>query len=393
MGNCQCVEVTSNGSVNEIRIDKYLVKNNLKKKQIILETNQEDEEDILCIDKYKNAKTGFENFKKNNPKMNRLDLVNIINESQKSEILFEDFSYLSKKTVETSLDYYQMSKTMFEFLNSIRLNPEKYVTTITNIINEFSNSQTMSTNHSNGQVNELEKSINNIKDLRKSYNSERSHTSNLPINEQIKSYLMQEQNLSNLIDLRDTLLKMIESADKKTDFVLWSEKVYLTAYEYLIEVEEKVTNNNEYIQKSSSQRISEKLKINSICTEFNFNAASNFSPELTVFFLLLENKERFKNILLDNYSYGAACMFPINGGSRSRTLFYFVNKNLKQPKIKGINPHTGEIQELGLEEPIFNSINYKHLIIDGNYNTDGQTLYVIFILVDGQKKEVSFLIS
>jgi hypothetical protein len=392
MGNCQCIEVTSNGSVNEILIDKYLAKKKLKQ-QNILDTNEEDEDDVLINDKCKNANSGFKNFKKNNPKINRLALVNLMNESQKSEILFEDFSYQSKKTVESSIDYYQISKTMFEFLNRIRLNPEKYVSMITNIINEFSNIQTVSTNSLNGQVNELEKSINNIKDLRKSYNSEKSNNSNLSINEQIKSYLKQEKNLSNLIELRDTLLKITESTEKKTDFVLWSEKVYLTAYEYLIEVEEKVSNNKEYLEKSSSQRVSEKLKINSICTEFNFIGYANFSPELTVFFLLLENKERFKNILFDNYAYGAACMFPVSGGSRTRTLFYFVNKNLKQPKIKGINPHTGETLELGLEEPIFDSINYKHLIINGSYNTDGETLNVIFNLVDGKQKEVSFLIS
>jgi hypothetical protein len=401
MGNCQCIEISSNGSVNEMVIEKFYVSKSQRKDTL----NAEDEDDMLIKDgcKKNNLVSTFKNFKKNNPKMNRSGLVNMINESQKSEILFEDFSYLSRKTAESSVDYYQISKNIFDFINRIRLHPEKYVNMITSIINEFSTSQ-----ESNGKEREKEKekeievdkNLGSMKDLKQLKLSSSSLGGNnnppLSINEQIKSYLKEEENLQNLIELRDILLKIIESTEKKTDFILWSEKVYLAAYDYLIEVEEKVSNNKEFIEKSSSQRVSEKLKINSICTEFNFNGIHSYSPELTVFFLLLENKERFKNILLDNYAYGAACMFPLKegvGGGKTRSLFYFVNKNLKQPKISGSNPHTGLTQELGLDEPLFYSINYKHLIVDGTYFSDGDKLNVKFNLIDGKKKEAVFLLS
>ena len=61
---------------------------------------------------------------------------------------------------------------------------------------------------------------------------------------------------------------------------------------------------NNLTTKTSSQRISEKFKFNAVCVEFNLNGL--FPPELTVFFLLIKNIERLKQILLDNYEYGAA---------------------------------------------------------------------------------------
>lgn len=384
MGICQCIEQNNNCYTNEIYSEKYYQENNL---------NTENNEEVYLVKGKSNRNfkaSGFNNYNKTNPKK-RKELLQQMNESHRSEILFEDFSYISK-TAESAVDYYQHSKIMFDLINNIRINPEKYINSFDLLLNELKKEVLV---NSKMEV-EVEKTINeednnkHLGTINTSSNGNVLTTKNSNINEVIKNYFQDEQKLNNLIQLKEFLSKIVNS-DRRADLIMWSEKVYLTAYDYLIEVEEKENFDEEFVKKSSSQRVSDKLKFSSLCVEFNLNGL--FPPELTVLFLLLENQDRLRQILSDNYDYGAACLFPTKNSFKARTLFYFTKKNSKNVKITGINPLTQKPLDLSLNEAIFNDIQYKHLIVDGNYESDGNTLTATFILNNGEEKQETFLLS
>jgi len=172
----------------------------------------------------------------------------------------------------------------------------------------------------------------------------------------------------------------------KRDPILWSEKVYHTAYEYLVEVEEKTLVDAELLNKTASQRVSDKLKSNSVCTEFNLNGL--YPPEIITIAFLLENIPSLELILSEIYQSGSVCCFPTNNSTKkARTLFYFVNKANHQTKLSGMSTTPGDkMHEITLDDKIFHHLQYKGEIIDGYYETDGNSLKAFFTLKNGEKK-------
>jgi len=391
MGICQCLEANTVCINYELTPGNYHITQNKS-------SDDENGDEVGLIKSMKGNKknffgpknAAFTNFKDSNPK-NRKEILEALltlnesnsNNTNKSEILFEEFSYISK-TNESVIDYYQNSKVIFDLINNIRMHPQKYINTITALINKVGNIYNYASNNSNiSNLNLSEGNLNTNNSANYSYNS--------PLIVGNSDFSLEWQ-LIKLNELKSFLLKL--SDNTKGDVLMWSEKVYLSAYEYLIEVEENsfkddIESRPEY--KSSSLRISEKLKINNICIEFNLNGL--YSPELTVLYLLFENIERLKQILVDNYEYSAVCVFPTQRQNKARTLFYFVKKSLKLVKITGINPFTQNPHDLFLNELLFSRINYKHLIIDGFYQSDGKVLNVSFNLINGETRQEIFSIN
>jgi hypothetical protein len=355
MGICQCIE-TTNCFPNEIyseKYHKYLTNNDNNE----FETPENEEPFIVKGGKVENS--NFNNFRQLRPtnskkRLNGINLGSFINQSNRSEILFEDMSNFSRNE-SMSIDYYQISKEIFILLNDLRSNPDKYIKLLQLLLNRES------------PLNDKDKEKFSFPDSTENHNL-----------------------IKELIEMIKTLLSNTEG--KTSEPIIWSEKVYLTAYEYLIEVEEKILSANpNIVNKNSSERISNKFKTPYECLEINLNGSYN--TETALLHILIENKDRLKCLLLDNYIFGAVCVFPTRNDHNLRTLLYLISKCSRLPKIKGLNPITGKSQELSLEDAIFERINYKNNIRNGTYQSDGKTLNVQFSLTNGETRAESFILD
>lgn len=268
------------------------------------------------------------------------------NYGTKDNVLFESFSYISKSLDNSSLiDYYQMSRSILEQINSIRINPKFYHDTLDKIING-----------SDTSLKELKEVISKT-----------------------------DKNI--IYSIQSFLSKGI-----KGDVILWNEKVYLAISNYLIEVEEKCNLDPKMRMKNASMRVSERLGDNYNVVEFNLNGF--FTPETCVWNFLADNIERIESILGENYLSGAVCCFPSKNNYRMRTIIYFVNKNNdKKIKLIGRNELSGVNEEMVLNDFIerFNLVenvkDYLSKIIGGNYVFDGEKIKVGFTLYTGEVKE------
>jgi hypothetical protein len=371
--------------------------------------------ETLPNSKFNNYKKNIQRLSQENNKLIRGNMKTSVRknllksyESNKSEILFEEMSNFSKTY--DFIDYYQNSKIMFELINDVRTNPSKYLKKVEEFINELSHEVTAkpSPYHIETQnINNPDTLISqNIQEIQ--INNTVNNTNNVDIIYNL-NYLQNDQNLpsstvistsienSNKLRDMDAMLKLkdylqkLSLSSKQSEYIIWSEKVYLASYEYLIEVEEKDSLNKEFFQKTSERRVSEKLKL---CTNLiEFNVYGLYSPELIVLLLFLENLRNLDNILVDGYIYGSVCSFAIKSNHRARTIFYFVKKKTKIVYIRGTNPNTGTELEISLNENIFDRITYKDIITGGTYEVEGDLLKVQFKLLDGNIKEENFSIS
>jgi hypothetical protein len=370
MGICQCIEANNVCLTNEIYSEKRF------------HTDEDKGENSKLVKGIKN-KVKDSNF--NNFTRNKRHTRKQLTESSRSEILFEDISFISKTNETFIMDQYQNSKQVFDFINNIRLNPEKCLNSLYTLINEL-NPQEI-----NGIEEANEKEILNSQNTYLSNGIMTNNTLSSYINENVKIYFKDPNTYKSLIELRDFFTNLIKSGVRKADLIMWSEKVYLTAYEYLVEVEEKLIIDSEIARDPSSIRVSKKLKSNHGCQEFNVNGL--LPPEITVLYLLLQNKDRIKTILLDNYDHGAVCSFPTKNNYKLRTLIYLVKRNTKINKVSGTNPLTNKPHDLFLFDSVFDKIIYKNQIVDGSYSSNGKVLKVIFSLISGEKREEIFSLS
>ena len=139
------------------------------------------EEDNNIFNPPQNKKSNFSLYQKN---------TNL----SKDNVLFESFSYISKSIDNSSLvDYYQMSRSILEQINSIRINPKFYFETLEKIMNN----------------SDIPLSLKELK--------ETIMKTDRNIVYRIKSYLAKEI---------------------KGDVIVWNENVCLTISNYLIQVEE-----------------------------------------------------------------------------------------------------------------------------------------------------------
>jgi len=262
--------------------------------------------------------------------------------------------------VDHVIDYHYNSKHIFEIINNIRMNPEEYLKYLNKILSEVDD-------------------IHTLEELRISQE----------LLEEIKNYLKDSNNMLKIQELKKFLSKMAVDKNSKTDPILWSEKVYHGAFEYLVESEEKTDLvDTELINRTTNQRITDKLKISTQVLEFNQDGY--FKPELSAIKFLVDNKSKLENILVDNYQCGAFCNFPTRNSHTARTIFYFVNKHQVQSKLSGISTTQGNANDITIDEGLIENLPYRDDIIDGYYESDGTSLKAFFTLTNGDKKEEIF---
>ena len=298
--------------------------------------SDEDINQNIFVKPPQNKKSNLNLYQKNNSNLS------------KDNVLFESFSYISKSIDNSSLvDYYQMSRSILEQINSIRINPKFYFETLEKIMNNSDIPLSLK---------ELKETI--IKTDRNTVYS-------------IKSYLAKEI---------------------KGDVILWNEKVFLAISNYLIEVEEKCNFDPKIAMKNASMRVSERLNGNYSVVEFNLNGF--YPPEICVWNFLTDNKDRLDVILGDSYISGAVCCFASKNNYRMRTLMYFVNKNsdrtvklIGRDEVKGVNENMllcDFVDRYGLEDRVK---EYAEKITGGNYIIEGEKVRVDFLLYSGEVKE------
>lgn len=102
--------------------------------------------------------------------------------------------------------------------------------------------------------------------------------------EQINQIRQKPDLLSSYIS--PSLIKDNNIQPQMSEVILWSEKVYLCCSQYLIDVEEKCNTLTSAQLKSSSERVSDRLKGNYICVEYSIEG---LTPNECVTNLLTEN--------------------------------------------------------------------------------------------------------
>ena len=262
MGICQGIYIDKDNHANFYNCitNEYLnLEANLQKKlsSTQLLTKSSNIVNILASKDLKKPTSVYSQFIEgvSGKKTNSISIENNTLSSQNCECSYESFSSIDNTNLNTnsiSVDFYQISRNIFEQINQIRQNP----------------------------------------DLLPSY---------------ISPSLIKENNIQL----------------HKSEVVLWSEKVYLCCSQYLIDVEEKCATLTSMQLKTSSERVSDRLKGKYICVEYNIEGL--YSPNECISILLTENITSIYNILKYNYSSGAVCCFP-SKESKMRTLIYLVNK-------------------------------------------------------------------
>lgn len=125
--------------------------------------------------------------------------------------------------------------------------------------------------------------------------------------------------------------------------------------------------------------INKAMNKNLYCTEYSI---LTFYPyEYAIWHLLLEHKEKYIQLLKDNYICGTVITYKTKG---FKTILVLFCENTQNVEIEGYNPVTGAKELLSLKDLCFKDIPYKSQIIKGNYIYSGDVLNVTFKLFNGE---------
>lgn len=286
-------------------------------------------------------------FQNNYKKANNLNLAG--DSCTKDNIVFEEYSNISKSMDTVNcVDYYQVARNLFETINNIRQKPNSYYELLNNV---FSNINEKSENE---HLNEFKAELKKVPE-----------------------------------DKRNMILNILQKNENENncELIMWSEKVYLSISQYLIKVEEKCTITSD---KNSSIRISEKLKGNYLCTEFNLNGL--YQGEILLWKFLFENLDRINLILDKNYQNGAICCYQPKNSHKLRTLMYLISKNtdvLNNTYLTYIDNNSKiSLNSFVLKyncRDLFNE--YLDLIVGGEYFVNDNSVDVKLYLYTGEQKE------
>ena len=207
-----------------------------------------------------------------------------------------------------------------------------------------------------------------------------------------------ENNENPKKNLRDLLLSFLQSNDEMysilqelvSKFETLSSKE-IKSIDFEIELYEAIDNyyksNNNNMNDSSSIIFS--VATNKNLRVIEYEIENYCKPEMTIWKILLDHKEKTDEILSDDYIKGIAYSFcEDNNLNNFRTKIYFLYEvKIKDVIINGINPLSGVYLPLKLDEPFFKDISYKDKIIGGSYVYIEDGINVEFFLYNGEKVE------
>lgn len=315
-------------------------------------------ESIDFITKNSNFNNSNNSINNNNPLLNNYSL--------------SSFSY--QKDNENDFDCYEHSKEIFNYLNDIRLNPSISIELIEEISNKIK---------TDGDIDYLE-------------------IESLPY--QGGAFIKGKYQLKNgKKGFKDLLMFLNSIKDKSFEPILWSEKAYHNCELAIVNFnglninysddEEPIkkysdkSNNVHYNNNNSLLKQDTKNKNKAFFkSQSQASLEGSFSPSISTILLLAEELNHIRESLLtDNFDTGACC-YSNSEEDFIKGIAVLICGIKKQREERLLETPTINCNELDLDDPIFNYINYKNEIESGDFRVENGLLIATFILDDNSTR-------
>jgi hypothetical protein len=274
-------------------------------------------------------------------------------------------------------DFKKHSQLVWVCINDIRINPKKYSELLLDILSLLKN------NKEKGEIEN--KNIQNTNNFITDYD-ENPRTS---LKEFLSSFLQSNDEMHSI--LQELVSKFETLSSKEIKSIEYENELY-EAIDHYYNSNNNINNNNNNIDNnnnniSPSSIFSIAMNKNLKAIEYEINNYTQ--PEITIWKILLDNKEKTDEIISNDYIKGIAYSFcEDNNLNNFRTKIYFLYEvKIKDVIINGINPLSGVYLPLKLDEPFFKDISYKDKIIGGSYVYIEDGINVEFFLYNGEKVE------
>ena len=277
----------------------------------------------------------------------------------------------------SSFDFKKHSQLVWVCLNDLRISPKKYSELLLDsltLLKEKEKDNPQNDNQKNIQL-QIQMNTNN-------FNTDYEEDSRTSLREFLSSFLQSNDEMYSI--LQELVSKFNTLSSKEIKSIEYEEELYQAIDNYYKSNNENNNNNN---NTSSSTIFS--IAINKNLRVIEYEIDSYTQPEITIWRILLEHKEKTDDILSDDYIKGIAYSFcKDNNLNNFKTKIYFLYEvKIKDVVITGINPLSGVYLPLKLDEPFFKDIPYKDKIIGGSYVYIEDGINVEFFLYNGEKVE------
>ena len=346
-----------------------------------------------------------------------------------------------------TVDYYKHSKNVWEYLNNIREYPKKYANILLSSLKKYEKERNnLKLENDKPDSNRLDAS-KNIKSNDNTNINDNSPKNNINLVTYMTNYLLNHEDMLTIIKELAIKLERFQPENQiinnKTNenhlninsdmnnnnlfssniennevlsslpFIVNYEVQYQkyknprewskNLYDAIDNAAKKIydnSSNNEFDEKNNeefspqiilSTALQQRVKI------IEYEVSNYATPEIIVWRLLIQNREKICDILYDDYFSGLSYSYvdkEENNNEKNdeleffKTKFYFIYK-LKEEDIviSGLNPFSGLYLPLKLTEPIFKDINFKNEIVGGNYVYNENGITAVFELYNGEHKE------
>ena len=274
----------------------------------------------------------------------------------------------------SSFDFKKHSQLVWVCLNDIRISPKKYSELLLDSLSLLKEKENPENDNQNNIPLPQQVNTNN-------FNTDYEENPRTSLREFLSSFLKSNDEMYSI--LQELVSKFNSLSLKEIKSIEYEEELYQAIDNYYNSNKENNNNNNT----SSSTIFSIAMDKNLRVIEYEIDCYTQ--PEITIWKILLEHKEKTDEILSDDYIKGIAYSFcEDNNLNNFKTKIYFLYEvKTKDVIITGINPLSGVYLPLKLDEPFFKDIPYKDKIIGGSYVYIEDGINVEFILYNGEKAE------
>lgn len=274
----------------------------------------------------------------------------------------------------SSFDFKKHSQLVWVCLNDIRISPKKYSELLLDSLSLLKEKENPENDNQNNIPLPQQVNTNN-------FNTDYEENPRTSLREFLSSFLKSNDEMYSI--LQELVSKFNSLSLKEIKSIEYEEELYQAIDNYYNSNKENNNNNNT----SSSTIFSIAMDKNLRVIEYEIDCYTQ--PEITIWKILLEHKEKTDEILSDDYIKGIAYSFcEDNNLNNFKTKIYFLYEvKIKDVVITGINPLSGVYLPLKLDEPFFKDIPYKNKIIGGSYVYIEDGINVEFFLYNGEKVE------
>ena len=274
----------------------------------------------------------------------------------------------------SSFDFKKHSQLVWVCLNDIRISPKKYSELLLDSLSLLKEKENPENDNQNNIPLPQQVNTNN-------FNTDYEENPRTSLREFLSSFLKSNDEMYSI--LQELVSKFNSLSLKEIKSIEYEEELYQAIDNYYNSNKENNNNNNT----SSSTIFSIAMDKNLRVIEYEIDCYTQ--PEITIWKILLEHKEKTDEILSDDYIKGIAYSFcEDNNLNNFKTKIYFLYEvKIKDVVITGINPLSVVYLPLKLDEPFFKDIPYKNKIIGGSYVYIEDGINVEFFLYNGEKVE------